>query len=386
MNSRARSLLVVSHACSRAVNRQPYAELQALGWDVRLVTVTELVQDGRVVASDPQEPGTPILRFLPLIGRSSRTYRFAGLEREIAAFRPDWVIADNDPHSVLAWQLAGWKSRLGYRLGFVTCENLSFSIPSLWRRRGWRGLGLGMFCAAIRQRVRRCTDLLWTINDAGGQLFREAGFARVEKTPLGFPEQQFCVDPARRAAARHRLNIDGAVVAYFGRLSPEKGVHLLLDALEEIAQPWTLLIDSFMPAGDYQQQLWNRLQEPAWATRVHWIEARHGEVAEYMNAADIVVLPSISTPQWVEQYGRVAPEAMACGCLVIASRSGALPELVDDAGWLFLEGDAAALRERLREALAELPHLQDLRNRAAERARDLLSSTAQARLWAEKMA
>ena len=38
------SLLVVSHACSRAVNRQPYADLQTLGWRVRIVTAAELIQ------------------------------------------------------------------------------------------------------------------------------------------------------------------------------------------------------------------------------------------------------------------------------------------------------------------------------------------------------
>jgi glycosyltransferase involved in cell wall biosynthesis len=382
---RSPSLLVVSHACSRAVNRQPYADLQTLGWRVRIVTATELIQAGRPVPSDPQQPGMPSVTFLPMIGQSPRGYRFVGLEREIADFRPDWLIADNDPHSLLAWQLAAWKPRLGYRLGFVTCENLPFLIRPLWRRRGWRGLALGLFCTAIRMQVQRRTDLLWTINDTGLRLFREAGFARVAKTPLGYPEQYFFVDPSRRLMVRERLAIDGPVVAYFGRLSPEKGVHLLLDALEAMEGRWTLLIDAFMPSDDYQQRLWDRLQRPAWKERVRWIEARHGEVADYMNAADIVVLPSVSTPQWMEQYGRVAPEAMACGCLVLAADSGALPELVAEAGWLFPEGDVATLRQRLREALAGLPSLQDLRDRAAKRATAVLSSSAQARLWAEAM-
>ena len=111
-------------------------------------------------------------------------------------------IADNDPHSLLAWQLALWKPRLGYRLGFITCENLPFSIRALWRRRGWRGLALGLFCAAMRLRVRRRTDLVWTINDTGLRLFRDAGFAHVAKTPLGYPEQYFFVDPARRSMMR----------------------------------------------------------------------------------------------------------------------------------------------------------------------------------------
>lgn len=385
MSLRSPSLLVISHACSRAVNRQPYAELQALGWEVRVVTATELVQDGVAIASDPQETGAPEVRFLALIGHSSRTYRFAALKREIACFQPQWVIADNDPHSVLALQLAAWKKQLGYRLGFVTCENLPFTPGLLWRRRRWRGLALGLFCSVVRSRVRPRTDLVWTINDAGSKLFRGAGFSRVEKTPLGFPEQHFFVDDARRQSTRRRLGLDGPVLAYFGRLSAEKGVHILLDALEGIDQPWRLVIDSFMPSGEYQQRLWDRLAQSKWSGRVLRIEARHGEVAAYMNAVDIVVLPSVSTSQWVEQYGRVAPEAMACGCLVLAATSGALPELVGDCGWLFPEGDVLALRGQLCKALDELPGLQALRERAAERARDLLSSRAQARLWAETL-
>ena len=382
MTDRIPSLLVISHACSRAVNRQPYADLRDLGWRVRVVTADALLQEGgRSLASDPQQAGAPEVAFLPLLGRSSRSYRFAGLQRQIAEVRPDWVIADNDPHSFLALQLAHWKQRYGYRLGFVSCENLPFTTKQLWQRRGWRGLLLGLACAALRPLVRPRTDLVWTINEAGLGLFRAAGFRRVLKTPLGFPAEHFFVDPHRRAAIRAQLALDGPVIAYFGRLSAEKGVHLLLDALESLPGAWSLMIDEFMPVGEYQRGIWQRLEAPAWSQRVRWIRAGHGEVAAYMNAADIVVLPSVSTPQWVEQYGRVAPEAMACGCVVIAADSGALPELVGDAGYLFAEGDIVALRARLAEALAGLPDSQELRSRAAERARELLSSQAQARLW-----
>ena len=379
------SLLIISHACTVAVNRQPYADLQALGWRVRVVAAAELLQDGKIRAADPQEPDAPTVAFLRLVGHSPRTYRFAGLYDKILSFRPQWVIADNDPHSILALQLAAWKRELGYRLGFVSCENLPFTLGPLWHRRGARGLALGIFCAAIRWRVRPQTDLLWTINDAGTRLFRDAGFARVEKTPLGFPDRHFVADSVARTATRERLALKGPVVAYFGRLSPEKGVHLLLDALEGIDAPWSLLIDAFMPSSAYQAGLRTRLAQPPWASRVQWIEARHGEVGQYMNAADVVVLPSISTTQWVEQYGRVAPEAMACGCLVVAANAGALPELVGDVGKLFPEGDVSALREILREALIDLPSFHALRTAAAKRSHAMLSSSAQARLWAKTL-
>src|SRR5699024_8858578 len=65
---------------------------------------------------------------------------------------------------------------------------------------------------------------------------------------------------------------------------------------------------------------------------------------------DVLVVPSLPTPGWVEQFGRVAVEAMASGVPVIASRSGALPDVVSGAGLLVEPADAQALRQALAEA------------------------------------
>lgn len=381
MSPRGR-LLVISHACSRAVNRAPYRALAALGWELGLVTVDGLPQDGRVLPSDPVAPGDPPTWILPLTRQNARRYRFVGLDAVLAAFRPDWVVLDNDPHSRLAVDLAQRKTRAGFRLACLSCENLPFTPVALWARRGLRGMLLALYLAWCRRIVRPALDLLFVINGAGASLFAAAGYRRVVRTPLGFPEGHFHRDPAIRAAQREVLALDGPVVAYFGRLTPEKGVHLLLDALSGIATPWTLLLDHFQALSAYQQQLKQRLDgDPHFSGRVRWIEAAHGAVGALMNAADIVVLPSLSTPRWVEQYGRVAPEAMACGCLVIAARSGALPELIGDAGWLFPEGDVAALRALLSRALAAPADHAGIRARAAAHAAATLSATAQAQLW-----
>jgi glycosyltransferase involved in cell wall biosynthesis len=64
---------------------------------------------------------------------------------------------------------------------------------------------------------------------------------------------------------------------------------------------------------------------------------------------DCLVLPSRTRPNWKEQFGRVLIEAMACGVPVIGADSGEIPNVIGAAGWLFPEGNAAALAERLRE-------------------------------------
>jgi glycosyltransferase involved in cell wall biosynthesis len=111
---------------------------------------------------------------------------------------------------------------------------------------------------------------------------------------------------------------------------------------------------------------------------VIFFEADHREIADYMNAADIVAVPSITTPSFKEQYGRVAPEAMACGCLVIASNSGTLPELVKGAGWVFGEGNVSELAVLLKEAL-EIKNLPSLGVISSEYSRKYLGVNAQAK-------
>jgi glycosyltransferase involved in cell wall biosynthesis len=62
---------------------------------------------------------------------------------------------------------------------------------------------------------------------------------------------------------------------------------------------------------------------------------------------DALILPSLTTPMWCEQYGRVLTEAMASGLPVIASRSGAIPEVVDVAGLLVSEASVDDLAEAM---------------------------------------
>ena len=66
--------------------------------------------------------------------------------------------------------------------------------------------------------------------------------------------------------------------------------------------------------------------------------------------ADIFVLPSKKTKTWEEQYGMVLIEAMASGLPILASKSGAIPEVVGDTAILFEEGNVEQLRSALLKA------------------------------------
>jgi glycosyltransferase involved in cell wall biosynthesis len=63
------------------------------------------------------------------------------------------------------------------------------------------------------------------------------------------------------------------------------------------------------------------------------------------------VLPSISTPHWQEQFGMAMIEAMACGRPVISTQSGAIPEVIGDAGVLVPPNDFGALSDALEDLI-----------------------------------
>jgi len=379
-------ILAISHACVLGVNRAVYRELAALGHEVAIVTATRWGEGGEAVACEPRGTGDPAVIPLALAGASPRIYRFRGLREFADEFRPDVVVLDNDPVSRLALQMGAWCRRRGSALACISCENLRFDVHNAVRERGvLKGVATVLPKMAVASLARRVVDHVFTINDDGLAMFRDMGFGSVSKIPLGFDPALFRPDPEARARIRAELGWDGPLVAYFGRVVPGKGIHVLVRAMARlIDRPWRLLLDRFVEHGNaYAQGVAAQIRELGLESRVLWCNPAHAEIGAYMAAADVIVVPSLSTPQWKEQYGRVAQEAMACGTLVIASRSGALPGLVGDGALLFDEGDEQVLANLLAGAMADPASVAGVRARGLARAQGSLSVKRQAEMMGE---
>jgi len=85
-----------------------------------------------------------------------------------------------------------------------------------------------------------------------------------------------------------------------------------------------------------------------------------------MRGFDVLAGPSLTTPRWKEQFGRMLVEAMACGVPVIGSDSGEIPQVIGTAGIVVREGDVEALRN----ALSCLQSDPSLRSRLGRLGRD----------------
>lgn len=387
-------LLVISSPCHQPVNRSIYRELaDRHGVAVHLVVPRRLFVGGKW-RNTPDETVTSYqLTMLEILGTHGRLQRFRGLAKVARQWKPTHVLVDNDPATVMTLQAA--LACKDAELWTLTAENMMpHGAGDIWAGvrllKPERVLG-PLVIWLLRRLVCTRVDRVFTLSDDGTQAMEAMGFRnRTSQIPLGFDPALFKPQSSQQiASTRSRLGLIHPTVAYFGRLAPEKGVHLLFDALATIRHvPWQLLIDSFSDyETGYTTQLEARIESLGISDRVVRFDARHDEMPDFMNAADIVVLPSLSTPKWKEQYGRVLPEAMACGKVVVGSNSGAIPELVADHGRIFPEGDVNALAVILADLLgtsAAERHL--IGERASAYAHAKLSITRQAAIWAKLLA
>jgi glycosyltransferase involved in cell wall biosynthesis len=145
-------------------------------------------------------------------------------------------------------------------------------------------------------------------------------------------------------------------VLFAGRLGPEKGVRVLLDAWS--LWPGAPLLEI---AGDGPERgaLEARAREHGVGDRVRFLgQIPPAEVERRMGGARVLAVPSLC----FEGFPLVVRDAFAAGVPVVASRLGALEQIVEDGstGLLFSPGDAADLRRRLAEAWADPVRLETL--------------------------
>jgi glycosyltransferase involved in cell wall biosynthesis len=160
---------------------------------------------------------------------------------------------------------------------------------------------------------------------------------RLQVVPHGIdlPEEM----PVPTAAGDAQLR-----VGYLGGVAPQKGVHVLIDAFNELpVERFKLTVMGDLDAlPDYVQALRAAATHPGinFAGRLD-----RPQLWQALTRLDVLVVPSL----WYETAALVIQEAHAAGVPVIASDLGALSERVqhDVDGWLIPPGDAGALRQAL---------------------------------------
>ncbi|MEA2200858.1 MAG: hypothetical protein QOI89_1454 [Solirubrobacteraceae bacterium] len=334
---------MVSHPAVVSVNQEVYRELMRRGWDVTIIVPSHWRHEYSRTDIVPQALDGLEGRLHPipvaLRGRPQRHFYLANCSSLCASFRPDVAFVEAEPFSLSAAQ---WRRALvarGVPFGVQSYENIDRDLPFPVRR--------------LRSKVLRDAAFVAARSDTAGRLARAWGAnGEVELAPPAVPNWQNVPDVGERTFT----------VGYAGRLVPSKGLTDLLAAVRELEAPVELLM---IGDGEMRSELEG---QPIPGSNVRIIDSLgHDEMASGYAQLDVLVLPSLTTPTWKEQFGRVIVEALSCGVPVVGSDSGEIPWLIGltGGGLVFAEGD----RDMLAERLAELRDSPELRRELAEKGR-----------------
>jgi glycosyltransferase involved in cell wall biosynthesis len=178
----------------------------------------------------------------------------------------------------------------------------------------------------------------------------------------GVDAQRYSPDPRAKGQLTKALSIrpDEIILATLSYLKPHKNIDVVIESCQQLAK--RRVACRLLVIGEGRMRCeWEALAEKLGiADRIHWL----GHVSDpipILQGCDAFLMVSMG-----EGFGLALAEAMACGTAVVAARSGALSEIVEDgkSGLLVPPRDAAALAD----AIEKLAKDEDLRRQMAERA------------------
>jgi glycosyltransferase involved in cell wall biosynthesis len=227
---------------------------------------------------------------------------------------------------------------------------------------------LGWLAPAVAPIMARRNHLLHDVFVRANRIIAPADFVRQVYDRLGYSTERTVVVPfgvelspadlqaARTAAAQRPAT--GLRIGYVGGIAWQKGLHCLIAAVNQLPhEDVTLSIYGGLSAFRvYATELRDLAKHPG--IRFEGVVSRQ-ELWPALGSLDVLVVPSL----WYEGSPAIIREAFAAGVPVIASRIGALPEMVRDGvdGLLFPPGDTAALYDILHTLLDKPGELDKLR-------------------------
>jgi glycosyltransferase involved in cell wall biosynthesis len=242
----------------------------------------------------------------------------------INKFQPDWIFSDSEPCAAQSVLSLKWARKLGCKLASFSWENI-FKNYGGSRSRVERKVLAGSDAVIVGNEGAR--EVLTKKGCSPEKIFKvlETGIDTEMYKPMNMPRKYDCL--------------------FVGRRVWEKGIEVIDKALDDLPEARMLWVGK----GSYTP--------------------RHGEVRGYVaeddlpatyNRARLFLYPSIPTESWQEQGFYSGLEALACGTPVVATTTGAIPELVGDckAAYLVPPNDPARLGNAI-----EIMHHRDLLER-----------------------
>lgn len=343
-------LLVVGHTYIMSFYQSKYVAMKQLDPDLQLrLIVPHEVPHVFMTYKPETNPGLEPEEVAPLpaiLNQShmTRILHPACLAALMRTFNPDHVHIEEDPHSLVGVETVFLARRVCRRatISFFVWDNLArtprFPLNVIKR-------------AFTRYSLARC-GLVVCGNTEGQRLLREAkGYTgpSLVLPQVGLDPDEYMAPLSPDLPELLAKRNDAPLIGFLGRLVPEKGVLLLLEALSRLhGLKWRLLL---VGNGALRGVIRDHWQKRFGDHLIMMDPITHEAVSQYLRCLDIFVLPSYSIPTWKEQFGLILAQAMMAGVACIGSSSGAIPEVLGPGGLIFKERDVDDLTCALKRIL-----------------------------------
>ena len=331
-----KKILVISHDFVKKVNIRIYEELsQKKNIKLLCVKPKNLVLDNKSISTDFKIKNSKVkIIETKIVFNNLRFIYFKNLYKIIKKFKPSKVIVHNDPASIQVLLLIFYSFFKRFSIYCMSNENRIVNLNEKYTIiKIFRSILLIFTNFFLKFKIK---NILCISN----QIKKNYDFLGYKKKtvllPLGFDQNIF--------NKKQRKKNKTFIISYFGRISSEKGIHVLIKSLKQIDFKFKFYLDvSHINNMQYFKMIIKDLEKIIRPPNIKYIKCDHNKIANFMRKSDLVVVPSL----YEEQYGRVIQESVACGCLVIGSRVGAIPEIIKDKDLLFIKNDHKELSQKI---------------------------------------
>ncbi len=341
-------VLMLSKACVVGIYQRKLEEIARLGVDLTVVVPPSWRDErGDMPLERTYTSGYRLVVNPIRLNGQFHLHHYPGLARWFDP-KPDVVHIDEEPYNLATWQALRLARRAGAKTVLFSWQNLSRIYPLPF--------------ALGEQWALAHTDYLIAGTEGAAAVWRGKGYSG----PLAVIPQ-FGVDANLFRPLEKPITGRTRTLGFVGRLVPEKGVEVLLRAgaqlLERGLHQWRLDIVGGGPQRAALERLAGSLGLSEHVTFAGQLPST--QMPAFYRQLDVLIAPSLTRPNWQEQFGRVLIEAMACGVATVGSDSGAIPDVIGDSGLITPEGDVTALSHALRRLLQD----DDLRHDLGQRGR-----------------
>jgi glycosyltransferase involved in cell wall biosynthesis len=257
---------------------------------------------------------------------------YPGLAKIIRQVRPDILHIEEEHYSFVTYLAIRLAKKYNVKCLFVSLQNIykTYPFPFSW----------------IEKYNMKNADCAVAVSDEIRDVLVRKGLGKelIPVIPYGVDHLMYRKTESQKL--KSKLGLDSFTIGYTGRFVKEKGIIDLLQAVSRINNKFSLLL---IGSGKLRHKIKVEGKRLGLLEKIKIVDSvSSSQVPYYLNCMDCLVLPSLTTKKWKEQFGRVLTEAMSCETPVIGSDSGEIPNVISDCGLVFKEGDVEDLSSKIK--------------------------------------